>query len=137
MSADVVLDTNVLLYSISLLPAEQAKRSTAIALIARNHWGTCTQVLQEFYVNAVRGKIPALSEAQALDSVGLFMCRPCVGMSPTLMLGAVALHQHYKISYWDAAVIVSAKALGAGTLYSEDLNHGQIYDGVRVENPFI
>ena len=137
MSAVVVLDTNVLLYAISLLPAEQHKRSTAIALIASNNWGTCTQVLQEFYVNAVRGKVPALTEAQALDSVGLFMQRPCVGMSPTLMLGAVALHQRYKISYWDAAVLVSAKALGAGTLYSEDLNPGQIYDGVRVENPFI
>ena len=137
MSADVVLDTSVLLYSISLLPAEQHQRSIAIALIASNHWGTCTQVLQEFYVNAVRGKVPALTEAQALDSVGLFMRRPCVGMSPTLMVGAVALHQRYKISYWDAAVLVSAKALGAGTLYSEDLIHGQIYDGVRVENPFI
>ena len=137
MSADVVLDTNVLLYSIALLPAEQQKRTTAITLIAGNDWGTCTQVLQEFYVNAVRGKIPALTEAQALDSVGLFMRRPCVGMSPTLMLGAVALHQRYTISYWDAAVIASAKALGAATLYSEDLNHGQIYDGVRVENPFL
>ena len=137
MSADVVLDTNVLLYSISLLSADQHKRRTSIALIASNDWGTCTQVLQEFYVNAVRGKVPALTEAQALDSVGLFMHRPCVGMSPTLMLGAVALHQRYKISYWDAAMIVSTKALGATTLYSEDLNHGQIYDGVRVENPFM
>lgn len=27
--------------------------------------------------------------------------------------------------------------LGAGVLYSEDLNHGQDYDGVRVVNPFL
>jgi predicted nucleic acid-binding protein len=40
------------------------------------------------------------------------------------------------ISYWDAAIVAAAKKLGCHTLYSEDLNDGQDYDGVTVVNPF-
>ena len=47
------------------------------------------------------------------------------------------LKERFQLSYWDAAIIAAARALGAGTLYSEDLNHGQDYDGVRVVNPFV
>ena len=42
----------------------------------------------------------------------------------------------FKISYWDGAIIAAAEALGAETLYTEDLNDGQLYGSVRVENPF-
>ena len=44
--------------------------------------------------------------------------------------------QLLQTSYWDAAILASAKALGCQTLYTEDLNHGQDYDGVRAVNPF-
>jgi predicted nucleic acid-binding protein len=40
------------------------------------------------------------------------------------------------ISYWDAAIIAAARQMGCQTLYTEDLNPGQIYDGVTVINPF-
>jgi predicted nucleic acid-binding protein len=38
---------------------------------------------------------------------------------------------------WDATIIAAAVELGCSTLYSEDLNHGQSYDGVKVVNPFL
>jgi predicted nucleic acid-binding protein len=40
------------------------------------------------------------------------------------------------ISYWDAAILAAPEALGAQTLFSEDLSDGQQYGGVRVVNPF-
>jgi predicted nucleic acid-binding protein len=40
------------------------------------------------------------------------------------------------LSYWDAAILVAAKQLGCHTVFSEDLNDGQTYDGVTVVNPF-
>ena len=43
----------------------------------------------------------------------------------------------YRLSYWDAAITVAARRLGCDILYSEDLNHGQDYDGVKVVNPFL
>ena len=78
-----------------------------------------------------------MSRAEAQHAVEQFLDRDVIGMTPALLRQAMSLHQRYQVSYWDAAVIASANALGAATLYSEDLNPGQIYDGVRVENPFI
>jgi predicted nucleic acid-binding protein len=54
-----------------------------------------------------------------------------------LFRAAVDVHGRFQLSYWDAAIITAAKQMGCPTLYSEDLNHGQIYDGVTVVNPFI
>lgn len=45
--------------------------------------------------------------------------------------------EEFMISNWDAAIVAAAKVAGAKTLYSEDLNHGQAYEGVTVHNPFL
>lgn len=42
----------------------------------------------------------------------------------------------YQIAFYDAAILAAAKQLGCKIAHSEDLNDGQDYDGVRVENPF-
>ena len=46
------------------------------------------------------------------------------------------MKERFQISYWDAAILAAAKASGCEQLLSEDLNHGQDYDGVTVTNPF-
>jgi predicted nucleic acid-binding protein len=52
------------------------------------------------------------------------------------MLAALASRQTFGISYWDAAIIEAARAMGCTSVLSEDLDDGQDYDGVRVVNPF-
>jgi predicted nucleic acid-binding protein len=54
----------------------------------------------------------------------------------SLLQSALATKQRYQISYWDAAIIEAARALGCREVLSEDLAHGQDYGGVRVVNPF-
>jgi predicted nucleic acid-binding protein len=49
---------------------------------------------------------------------------------------ALSIKERYGVSYWDAAVIASANALGCAVIYTEDLNDGQTYEGVRALNPF-
>jgi predicted nucleic acid-binding protein len=44
--------------------------------------------------------------------------------------------QQFEISYWDAAILEAARALGCDVVLSEDLSDGQDYAGVRTENPF-
>jgi predicted nucleic acid-binding protein len=61
---------------------------------------------------------------------------PVVEGTPGLFLAAEALARRFQIHYYDAAILGAAKQLGAGTLFSEDFSDGQIYDGVKVENPF-
>jgi len=57
-------------------------------------------------------------------------------VSLDLILASIPIRRRYQVSHWDATIIAAAQELGCSTLYSEDLNHGQNYDGVRVVNPF-
>lgn len=137
MSADAFVDTNVLLYSVSTVDEEADKRATARRLLARSGWGLSVQVLQEFYVNVTRPPRCAMTHADALAAIRQMLRRPTVSVDSGLLLEGLRLKDRYLISYWDAAIVAAARALGAGVLYSEDLSHGQDYDGVRVVNPFL
>ena len=61
---------------------------------------------------------------------------PVLPVTGELVLEAFALQQRYQLSYWDAAIIAAARSLGCTILYTEDLNAGQDYGGVRAQNPF-
>jgi predicted nucleic acid-binding protein len=52
------------------------------------------------------------------------------------MMAALGACKRFQLSYWDAAVIEAARAMGCTDVLSEDLNDGQDYAGVRVTNPF-
>ena len=136
MAVTHCLDTNVLVYAFSKTPRDAAKARLAREWIAREDWGVTVQVLQEFYVNAVRtphelGHDDALAMIEEIaDS------RPVGVIDLPLMRHALQLKNRYGIAYWDAAVIAGARRLGASVLVSEDLSHGQDYGGVRVLNPF-
>lgn len=53
-----------------------------------------------------------------------------------IVTAALDLKSRYGFSYWDAAIIATALAQGCGLLYSEDLSHGQIVEGLRIVDPF-
>jgi len=130
------LDSNVLVYAFSKVPRDTAKARIARDWIAREDWGVTVQVLQEFYVNAVRtpqelGHDDALAMIEEIAS-----SRPVIAIDLPLMRHALQLKSRYGIAYWDAAVVAGAHRLGASVLVSEDLAHGQDYGGVRVLNPF-
>jgi predicted nucleic acid-binding protein len=130
------LDSNVLVYAFSKAPRDAAKARVAREWIAREDWGASVQILQEFYVNAVR-KPNGLSHEDALAMVEeIAGSRQVISIDVPLMRHALQLKSRYGIAYWDAAVIAGAHRLGASTLVSEDLAHGQDYGGVRVFNPF-
>ena len=132
------LDTNILLYAVGIHPDEQRKQRIAEDLIARMDWSISVQVLQEFFVNATRGGAGrALTDAAILDYLDLLCLRPVQHMNLALFVEAVDIRRRHKLSYWDSAIIAAATARGCEVLYSEDLNHGQVVDGIRIENPFL
>ncbi len=136
MRAEAFVDTNILVYAVSADPRDAAKKASALELVRVTRWGLSGQVLAEFYSTVV-GKIASpLSPERALEWIRQFAEFPChpVG-SRTVQMGA-RISQRYRISYWDGAIVAAAQALGARTLFTEDLNHGQDYDGVQVVNPF-
>jgi len=137
MRVDSFIDTNVLLYAVSTDAAEAAKRTQAREVLSRPGWGLSVQVLQEFYVNVVRPPRSAMTHADAVAAIRQFLRHPTVASDAALLLDALRLKERFQIAYWDAAIVAAARVLGASVLFSEDLNHGQDYDGVKVINPFL
>ena len=131
------VDTNILVYAVSAQTEDVLKRRRAREVLGEPHLAVSVQVLQEFYVTVVH-KIPApLSAAEALEWIEQFEAFPCQAIEPSLVKIGVELSQRYRISYWDGAIIAAADALGARTLFSEDLTHDQLCGQVRVVNPFL
>lgn len=136
MSAEVFLDSNVLLYSCSAAPADAGKRTIAQGLILETNFALSAQVLQEFIANALRKKELGISERGIEATMELCGHVPVLPITRELILSAIILRRQFQISHWDSTIVAAARELGCHTLYTEDLNPGQDYDGVRVVNPF-
>lgn len=136
MSVEAFLDTNILVYAAAGGEGEEVKRRQALRLIADYNFGLSAQVLQEFYVTVVRKIDEPLHPADAMEWIEQLEAFPCQPIEPSLIKIGVEISQRYQISYWDGAVIAAAEALGAETLFTEDLSHDQKYGSVRVVNPF-
>ncbi len=137
MSVDCFLDTNVLVYAAGGRDGEESKRNRALQLIADQRFGTSAQVMQEFYVTVTSKFAVPMSAAHALEWIEELGTFPCLAVDIDLVKIAAEQSMRYQISYWDGAIVAAADALGAKTLYSEDLNHGQQYGSVQVRNPFL
>jgi predicted nucleic acid-binding protein len=131
------VDTSVLLYAISRDPDEHEKAALANELIFAGDIGLSVQILQEFYAQATReSRTDRLPHEQAAALVDSFRRFPVQETSIGVMLAGMSTRERFGISYWDAAILEAARALGCEVVLSEDLSDGQDYGGVRVENPF-
>ena len=61
---------------------------------------------------------------------------PVQALTLAVFREAVDIRQRYRLSYWDAAILAAARALGCDAVYSEDLSSRQDYGGIQVINPF-
>jgi len=137
MTAEVFVDTNVLLYSIDEDPASRQKRQRAQEILLTERWGWSVQVATEFFVNATSAKRPfRLTDADAIALLETWFAYPILELTPNLVRAAIDIRGKFQLSYWDAAILAAAKQMGCRTVYSEDLNAGQNYDGVTVIDPF-
>lgn len=136
MTAKSFVDTNVLVYAYD--DADRAKRDRARELVRDGiHSGLgviSTQTMQEFYATVTRKKrMPPLEAKTALREMAAF---EVVTINANLVMEAVDNSILNQLSFWDALILTSAAAAGCVTIYTEDLQHGQVICGVRVENPF-
>ncbi len=133
----VLIDTNVLIYANDA--GEPRKRRIAMRLLerhARDRTGRLSiQVLNEF-ANVLLHKwklAPADVAHRVRTYAGLF---PVDEASLPKLARALEIHAFCQISLWDALIVAAAEASGCDTILTEDLNPGQTYCGIRVENPF-
>ncbi len=131
-------DTNVLVYAFD--EGEPEKRQVSRRLIEEHLVGgdgvLSVQVLREFYSVVLRTPRP-LPDEEAADAVRRFARFSPVAEDARTVLGAVRRSQELMLSFWDALIVEAALKAGADRLLTEDLQHGQIIEGMRVENPFL
>ena len=132
------VDTNVLLYAVSSLPEEASKRRRARELLRERDLAVSVQVFQEFYHQATRPTRPGrLSDGDAVAFLGTLLEFPVQDVTLAIFRDAVAMSRRFRLSYWDGAILASARACGCDVVYSEDLSDQQDYVGLRVINPFL
>lgn len=131
------VDTNVLIYRVDPDPREAAKHEIAKEILASPDLAFSIQVFQELYVQATRpSRRHALTHEDAIALIARWLRFPTQAMTVSILQAALATKARWQLSYWDAAIIESARALGCREVLSEDLQAGVDYGGVRVVNPF-
>lgn len=131
------VDTNILLYSISVVPDEQAKRDVALRLIDDVPCAFSIQVFNEFLWRATSRRNPsAISLASARRFIDTWRRFPVQPIDIVAFDGAWEISALTNYAWWDCLILSAARTLGCDTLLSEDMQHGHIVDGVRIENPF-
>ena len=132
----VFLDTNIVVYANDT--RDKQKQDKALQLITglmKAKTGTIsTQILQEYTFVAIKKLHQDYSII--LRQLKLLESFEVVRQSPEMIRRAVELMQSYKIGFWDSCIISNAEYANCSLIYSEDLNAGQYYSGIRVENPF-
>jgi predicted nucleic acid-binding protein len=131
------VDSNIPIYAIASNSADRKKAEQALRILEAPDLATSVQVLQEFYVQATRAtRRDRISHEEAVAFIQALSEFPVQELTANLLQSALATKHRYRISYWDAAIIEAARALGCNEVLSEDLSDGQDYGGVRVVNPF-
>lgn len=133
----VFVDTNILVYAHD---ADADEKHLKAKQLVTELWHRDTlpvisiQVLQEFYVNLSRKKI---SNKICKDIIGDYLEWNVVDNSASLLMEGIRIRERYKLSLWDALIVAAALKSGCETLYSEDLNDGQTFDTVTIQNPLL
>lgn len=135
----VFVDTNVLLYAFD--EAEPAKRDRSRAWLTALWRGRCgrlsTQVLNEFYSNARRKFAAAISAGDARSEVRRYQQWKPWQIDQATVETAWAVESRCNLNYWDALLVAAAQHQGCSLLLTEDLQHDQRIDKLRILNPFL
>jgi predicted nucleic acid-binding protein len=133
------VDSNVLVYSEDGRDAR--KQSTAIAwlnaLWARQAGRLSTQVLNEFYANVTCKARPPMPQGDARAEVRRYQRWQPWQIDHATVESAWSVEARFGLDYWDALIVAAAQQQGCAYLLTEDLQHDQQLDGVRIVNPFL
>jgi predicted nucleic acid-binding protein len=139
MSGKFFLDTNIFIYSFDRNSAKARRAAELIREGITTRKGIVSyQVVQEFFNVALRRLQPPLTAAEA-EQYLTTVFRPMLSIhsSPALFAEALQLSHRYRINWYDSIIIAAALESQCSTLLTEDLNHGQRFGHVQVQNPFL
>jgi predicted nucleic acid-binding protein len=132
------IDTNVLVYAHDVSAGSKFDRAVKLLDDLWQGVNGCLsiQVLQEFYTTITNKVKTPLDTEIAVEIISSLSTWQVHAPDAKDVLHAIEIQKRYQISFWDAMIVCSAAKLDCNILWSEDLNDGQVYDGVKVGNPF-
>lgn len=135
----IFLDTNILIYAAGLHGEADFRTQRARDVVdSDEEYAISVQVIQEFFDASTRsrGGRVRLAPDEALRFIEQWRTFAVASITLELFERAALLHLRNGFSYWDCAIIAAAQMSGSDTLFTEDMQHGQFVDGVRIVNPF-
>jgi len=94
-------------------------------------------VLSEFWVTVTQKFKEPLSVEIARREIEIFQLMDIISLDYPLFKDALRIQHLIKTSYWDSLIIAASHSAGCKTIYTEDLNHGQIVNNMEIYNPFM
>jgi predicted nucleic acid-binding protein len=138
MNGPEFADSNILVYAYD--PSDLRKQRIAREVLLRGSTGNgiiaSSQVFSEFASVLLHRMHPPASPAEVIAALQSLSDVRIVGIDRSLILRAVEAHERYQVHFWDGMILAAAERGGCSRIWSEDLNSGQSYFGVKVENPF-
>lgn len=135
MSGKILVDTNIWVYA-HLENTGNVKFEKASGIVA-NPSGlvVSVQVLNEYYsVMLKNGASDELVQANIDTILGRFeIC----WFTDALLKRSYSLRNRYRYSCWDCLILAAAIESGCSSVYTEDLQHGQVVDTVTIINPLL
>ena len=133
MATLTFVDTNVLAYAYDADSGDKGERAREV-LAHIDGAVVSTQVVLELF--AVLTRKLGLTRDAAEEATESLMELEVVATDARLVREGLRISRDHDISHWDAMIIAAAAASGCEVLLTEDLNDGQVIEGVRVVNPF-
>lgn len=136
MATRSFIDTNVLIYAEASDAPQKQRAALALlkGLYEQNQGVLSTQILQE-YCNVALKKLK-LSAQYVRSQLDMYEQFEVVQVTPSIIRAGLDLHQTRNISFFDAIVLASAHASGCNVIWTEDMNAGEVVNGVCITNPF-
>jgi predicted nucleic acid-binding protein len=136
------IDTNLFAYALDATePAKQARARAfidgvfALAEVTIIPWQVAVELLACLRKWESAGKM-AGDDVQARFSEFLTVWKLAL-LTAKLFEVSFRVRQRHPLSHWDSLLVAACKEAGVTCLYSEDMQHGADYDGVKIVNPFV
>ncbi len=131
------IDTNVFLYA--FLNQDSHKKLVSVKMLTQAVWEgsgwISLQVVKEFSNVMVKKSTKALPEI--LSALEIFKRFNLVQESLLSVRRALEIRDKYQLQFYDSLMLAAAERAGCDEIYTEDLNNGQFYCGIKAINPFL
>jgi predicted nucleic acid-binding protein len=138
MNGPDFLDTNILVYAYA--PADARKQKIAQGIVGKALSGeviASSQVMAEFAAALLHKVARPMRPEEVLIALDALGAMRLIHPDHGIVRRAVEARAAYGIHFYDGMIVAAAERGGCGRILSEDLNAGQKYFQIPVENPFV